>query len=789
MRLRNGAGVVVSIVKAPASGLAMAAAAMASLLMGAGIVATRFVIDQTEPVSLAFFRYLIGFLCIVPLVIASARVKFDRGDVVPIGLLGVIQFAVVVVLLNFALQYIPAARAALIFATMPLLTMFLSAALGRERLTIPKTAGVILTIVGVGFVLGERAALENETTAGWMGELAAFASALSGALFNVLARRYLAKYPTLHVSAIAMFAAIVVLGAVAIARGSIDGIPHFTPPGWLAVLFIGLSSGLGFYLWMWALGRISPTRVTVFLALSPITATILGAALLGESLSLLMWTGMICAGLGLWLAQRGAGSKKTFLDACAELIGPENVSRPDESMTRAAARDVGEMAARTIAGVLRPTTREQVAGIVGLCRTSDEKVSLYPISTGFNWGLGSKLPVTQNAVVVDLSRLDRILELDLRNGVAVIEPGVTQAALAAALRGSEFLLNLTTSSPDTSILGNALERGVGLYRQRTADLIGLDVVLGTGETMQVGATRQAEADAVWQDAPGPGLLSIFTQSNFGVAVAGTIALIRRAEVIDVVKFAFTKERAPQAIVVLRNLMELGAIKPVLKIYSATGSGIYGGNNSGQVFTCYARVEGFRGAVEAAHGRIRAGCEASGAFALVQKIDTDSAGSVMERALVAGFSGDLAHHDGMFNAALGVCARDVDTESEKGWLFCLPIVSFSPDAILGIHSILDQVVAGTGVEGHASVNVLSSSVASVVIALRFPRTPEVTPVAHRCLDRLHEAYAGQAIFPYRLDVDRMSLLGGTIGSDANAAVLRRIKQVLDPSVCIAPGRYI
>ena len=72
--------------------------------------------------------------------------------------------------------------------------------------------------------------------------------------------------------------------------GCFSAPPHFTPGGWLAVGFIGVSSGVGYYLWRWALNHTTATSVTVFLALSPVSAT----------LTLL---GLACVVLGIWLAQ------------------------------------------------------------------------------------------------------------------------------------------------------------------------------------------------------------------------------------------------------------------------------------------------------------------------------------------------------------------------------------------------------------------------------------------------------------------------------------------------------
>ena len=67
-------------------------------------------------------------------------------------------------------------------------------------------------------------------------------------------------------------------------------------------MFIGLSSGGGYVLWLWALKTIAATRVTVFLALSPITATALGVALLGEPVTAGMMAGVVCVAAGLWVA-------------------------------------------------------------------------------------------------------------------------------------------------------------------------------------------------------------------------------------------------------------------------------------------------------------------------------------------------------------------------------------------------------------------------------------------------------------------------------------------------------
>ena len=280
----------------------MLAAAATGVQVGAAMVATRIVVDQTGPASLALLRYAIGFCFLLPVTVLTVpRFRFERRDLAAVAALGIGQFGILIALLNYGLRSVPSARAALIFATFPLLTMVIAAALGRERLTLPKLAGVLLTIAGVGVALGEKAV---GLTGSWVGEAAVFGSALVGAVCSVLYRPYLKKYPTLPVSTFAMLASVGFLAFLAAGEGFFAGVPHFTPGGWAAVVFIGGSSGVGYYCWLWALAHATPTRVTVFLSLSPLTAAVFGALLLGERISLLVVSGLALVALGLWLAHR-----------------------------------------------------------------------------------------------------------------------------------------------------------------------------------------------------------------------------------------------------------------------------------------------------------------------------------------------------------------------------------------------------------------------------------------------------------------------------------------------------
>ena len=288
---------------------AAAAAALTGVQVGAAIVATRFVVEQTGPASLALLRYAIGVLCLAPalLLATGPRPRFARRDVPPIALLGIAQFGVLILLLNYGLRLVPSARAALIFATLPLLTMVVAAGVGAERLTLRKALGVLLTLAGVGYALGERALHSGGS---WRGEIVVFLSSLTGAVCSVLYRPYLRRYQALPVSTVAMAASVVFLILPAAGEGFFSGLPRFTVGGWAAIVFIGIGSGGGYYLWLWALDHAPPTEVTVFLALSPITATTLGATLLGETPSLGVGVGLALVSGGIWLATRAPTARE-----------------------------------------------------------------------------------------------------------------------------------------------------------------------------------------------------------------------------------------------------------------------------------------------------------------------------------------------------------------------------------------------------------------------------------------------------------------------------------------------
>jgi len=110
--------------------------------------------------------------------------------------------------------------------------------------------------------------------------------------------------------AFAMLASVGFLAILATWEGAWSGWAGYSATGWAAVIFIGVSSGIGYFGWLWALRHASPTRVTVFLGLSPVTAALLGALLLAEPVTLPLLLGLAVLLAGLWLAHRPEAAAK-----------------------------------------------------------------------------------------------------------------------------------------------------------------------------------------------------------------------------------------------------------------------------------------------------------------------------------------------------------------------------------------------------------------------------------------------------------------------------------------------
>ena len=197
-------------------------------------------------------------------------------------------------------------------------------------------------------------------------------------------------------------------------------------------------------------------------------------------------------------------------------------------------------------------------------------MKLQPLSCGKNWGFGSDLPTTDGVYILNLSALRRIRSLSLKSHCADIEPGVTQGQLDAALEqeGGSHYFNVTGAGLGTSVLGNALERGIGYSGQRHLDLLDLEVVFPSGEVARTSRFEILAQAGAGLNGLGPDPTGLFCQSNFGIVTAATIALQRRPKVMGGVLCRLSSgDLMPDLISTVSDLMAEGACSGVPHIFN------------------------------------------------------------------------------------------------------------------------------------------------------------------------------------------------------------------------------
>ena len=212
------------------------------------------------------------------------------------------------------------------------------------------------------------------------------------------------------------------------------------------------------------------------------------------------------------------------LEAFARIVGDSWVFTSDEDLELY--RDSysilwGEADERTASAAVAPDNADQVVELVKIANRY--RIPIYPISTGKNLGYGGAAPALAGSVVFDLKRMNRIVEIDERQGYVVVEPGVSYFDLYHYIQDKGLKLWIDVPSPGWgSVLGNALDGGVGVtlapYRNHFEAQCGIEVVLPNGRMMRTGMGALPGAKTWQQFKPGfgPRIDGLFKQSNYGV---------------------------------------------------------------------------------------------------------------------------------------------------------------------------------------------------------------------------------------------------------------------------------
>ena len=245
----------------------------------------------------------------------------------------------------------------------------------------------------------------------------------------------------------------------------------------------------------------------------------------------------------------------------------------------------GEAEDRVPSAAVAPESTEQVQAIVRIANTY--KIPLWTISTGRNLGYGGSAPAYSGSVVLDLKRMNRILEVNDKTHYAVVEPGVSYFDLYRHIQERNLKVWIDPADPGWgSVVGNALERGGGRtpMKDHWSAVCGLEVVLANGELMRTGMGGLPTTE-VWHQYKygfGPIVDGLFSQSNFGIVTRMGIWLMPAPEAYrdgrimvpqhdDLVPFLETYARLHNSNI-LRGTMLLES--PLLNYHASQGGSFF-----------------------------------------------------------------------------------------------------------------------------------------------------------------------------------------------------------------------
>lgn len=528
-----------------------------------------------------------------------------------------------------------------------------------------------------------------------------------------------------------------------------------------------------------------------------------------------------------------ADYKRAFTEF-KRLLGAENVV--EDLVTLAEYEKATFKTDRRVRGVLRPESTEQVQACMKVATST--YTPIYVISTGKNVGYGSRVPTCDDAVIMELSRLNRIVEFNEDLAYVVVEPGVSQEQLHQylTLNDSKLWMDATGSFPSHSLIGNIADRGFGhtMYADHFDHVGGMEVVLPTGELLKTGFGRfeNARGEGVYKWGVGPYVDGLFTQSNLGVIVRATIWLMPAPKHYQ--KFFFNlmdDQDLPGVIDILRSLRLDGTLKSAMHIgnnYKVLGSvqRFPWDETNGKTpltpetmeqlakkidisaWTASGALYGSKAEVKNAAREIRK--RLKGKVKKLMFID--------ERLLkwaewlapiyrwITGI--DIRDMIGLLRPLFGLTKgiptdtmipstywRKKETVPENpdpdrddcGLIWIAPIAPTSGNNARELWAIIRSVMLKHGFEPSVSITLLTERSMDCVVNIAFDRSVAgEDDRALACHDELLDELTTAGFYPYRLSIASMGIV--TADNSPYKHLVNGVKEVVDPAGILSPGRY-
>jgi drug/metabolite transporter (DMT)-like permease len=278
------------------------ALAGANVVYATAYVATQLTLDAIPPVLLAFFRCAMGTACLLPLARRRGAVGICATDHARIAAMGILGFGVAMLLAHWGLERSTATNAAVLIVVEPLAIMALAPLVLGEHLRRHEAVGATLAVAGtILVVLNGIPGLTVDLAPHWRGDLLLIASAVAYASYSLIGRDVLRRHAAVPVTALSLVWGTAALAPAAALEWRIAGArPVWTAAAVAGTLYLGVViTALAYVVWNWALAHVGAPRAAVFLSVQPVVGAALGAAVLGDRVTIFTALGgaLILAGV------------------------------------------------------------------------------------------------------------------------------------------------------------------------------------------------------------------------------------------------------------------------------------------------------------------------------------------------------------------------------------------------------------------------------------------------------------------------------------------------------------
>jgi len=279
---------------------------LVSLAWAGSFVAVRLTYKEISPINLGFLRFFIATpIMILILLLRKKKTRIPSKELLPLSILGLTGVTLLYIFQFIGIAYTTASTSAVLINTNVIFIAILSTIFLKERFSLKKSAGVLLSFFGVIVVILAQISNEEITFSDTflIGCIFVIFSAVCWAIYSVVGKRIIIKYDSFTVTTYA-FALGTVFFLPIVFPEIIAVIQNISFNGWIAVLYLSLiCSVFAYFAWYYVLSKNEAGSSAVFLNLIPLF-TITLSFFVGEIPTALFLVGAILIIYGVYLAQK-----------------------------------------------------------------------------------------------------------------------------------------------------------------------------------------------------------------------------------------------------------------------------------------------------------------------------------------------------------------------------------------------------------------------------------------------------------------------------------------------------